>query len=234
MRYTENMKFLKQPASEAIPVIADTISKKLNSNQNVLWLVCGGSNIAAQVEIMKLLRTQSSEHLHNLIILPMDERFGEAGHTDSNYRQMRDAGFRAGDATWLDVLARDMPLADTVNYYSKAVQDAFASAGSVIGTFGMGADGHTAGVLPHSPAVAETVATVVGYEAPGFTRMTITPMWLTRCDVSYLLAYGQEKQSALQNLQANALSLDDMPAGLHYDIPDATVYNEAIGKERQT
>lgn len=225
------MKFLKQPISKAIPVIARTISKKLDNNQKVLWLVCGGSNIAAQVEIMNMLCAHHIERLHNLSILPMDERYGMAGHADSNYRQMHDAGFQADDALWVDILARDMPLADTVQYYSETVQNAFASANFVIGTFGMGADGHTAGVLPHSPALENATATVVGYEAPGFTRMTITPTWLTRCNASYLLAYGPEKQTALQNLYAHTLALDDMPARLHYDIPDATVYNEAIGNE---
>lgn len=225
------MKFLKQSVEQAIPAIAECIIQMLHNDKTVLWLVCGGSNIRAQVKVMQVIQSHASERAKNLIILPMDERFGPAGHPDSNYRQMSNAGFNAGNATWTDVLARELPFAETVEYYGTCVEDAFAKADYVIGTFGMGADGHTAGVLPYSPALSETVVSVVGYTAPGFVRMTMTPTWLVRCDISFVLSYGPEKAIALQNLREHALSLEAMPAGLHYEIANATIYNDHIGDE---
>jgi len=225
------MKFLKQPIQQAIPAITNTIVDQLRESKTVLWLVCGGSNISAQVTIMSNIQSQAPEYVKNLIILPMDERYGEAGHADSNYRQMCEAGFKPGDASWADVLAQNVPLAETVEYYGTCIENAFSNADFVIGTFGMGADGHTAGVLPHSPALSETAASVVGYTTPGFTRMTMTPTWLIRCDVSFVLSYGAEKAPALEDLREHSLSLNDMPAGLHYDIPNATIYNDHIGDE---
>jgi len=225
------MKFIKQPIQRVIPVVAKTIVEQLQNSKTVLWLVCGGSNIKAQVSIMQDIQSQAPGYVKNLIILPMDERYGDTGHADSNYRQMREAGFAAGDASWTDVLAKELPLAETVEYYSSCVEDAFAKAEYVLGTFGMGADGHTAGVLPDSPALSESVVSVVGYTAPGFIRMTMTPTWLVRCDASFVLAYGTEKAPALNNLREHHLSLAEMPAALHYEIPNATIYNDHIGEE---
>lgn len=226
------MKFSLKTPEQTVPIIANTINKALQNGQTVLWLVCGGSNISTQVAVMKLLCVEKPELLTQLTILPMDERYGEPGHTDSNYRQMKEAGFSPGTAKWHDVLAGNLPLAETVEHYGELVEDSFAAAQFVIGTFGMGADGHTAGVLPNSPAVTDDEATVVGYEAPGFTRLTITPSWLIRCNVAYVLAYGEAKAKALTNLKAHALCLEDMPAGLHYDIAEVTVYNDYIGEEK--
>lgn len=225
------MKFSRQSSKQAVPVIAQTINKALRDGKAVLWLVCGGSNIGTQVAVMRLLCTDNPKLLTHLTILPMDERYGAPGHTDSNYRQMREAGFDPGAARWYDILEKNLPLAETVEYYCNLVENSFARSQFVIGTFGMGADGHTAGVLPYSPAVTDAEATVVGYEAPGFTRMTITPSWLVRCDVAYVLAYGEAKAVALANLRAHTLPLEAMPVGLHYDIPDVTVYNDCIGEE---
>lgn len=225
------MKFLQKTPEQTVPIIANTINSALQNGQTVLWLVCGGSNIPAQVAIMRQLCLDKPELLAHLTIIPMDERYGKPGHADSNYRQMKEAGFEPGAAKWHDVLANNLPLGETVEYYRELVEESFASSQFVVGTFGMGADGHTAGVLPNSPAVTDVEATVVGYDAPGFTRMTITPSWLIRCNVAYVLAYGEAKAEALTRLHNHSLPLEALPAGLHYDIPDVTVYNDCIGDE---
>lgn len=223
------MKFIKAPIEQAIPDIANHLIQPLKNSKKVLWLVCGGSNIDPQVKVMNALRDSlSDDELSNLTILPMDERYGLRDHADSNFRQMREAGFKAGPANYKDVLEKGLILGETVSYYAELVESAFADANFVLGTFGMGADGHTAGVLPNSAAVNDVAATVVGYQAPGYIRLTLTPPWLVKCDVSFLMAYGEAKNEALNNLQKNQKCLEDMPAKLHYDIATATVYNDQV------
>lgn len=225
------MKFSRQPSEHAIEVIAKTINEALGSSRNVLWLVCGGSNVQTQVAVMQQLRNLTPEMLSGLTILVMDERYGKPGHADSNYHQLKAAGFEPSAATCIDVLAADKPFPETVQAYRETVASAFARSAVVIGTFGLGADGHTAGVLPDSPAVTDSEVTVIGYETPGFTRMTITPSWLVRCNIAFVLAYGDSKEDALNNLQKHMLTLEKMPAGLLHDIPNVTVYNDYIGDE---
>ncbi len=225
------MKFACVSVDNAVDDMVEGISSALADGKRVVWLVCGGSNIGAQVEVMSSLREKSSETLKNLTIIPMDERYGKQGHQDSNYFQMQTAGFEPGEAVWVDVLSGNISLDETVEKYSDLVRHVFEGADLVVGTFGMGADGHTAGVLPLSAAVHETVLPVVGYEAPGFTRMTMTPNWLSHCSRAWLFAYGEQKATALHNLAEHTLPLDAMPAGLLYEIADVTVYNDLINSQ---
>lgn len=229
--YTEHMRFSTASPDQAATTIAILLQNALQQSGRVLWLVSGGSCIPVQVVVMKHLHQYVPELLEKLIILPMDERYGPQGHADSNYRQMLDAGFQKNTSLWSDVLAHDLPLAETVAYYDELIGDAFAEANYIVGTFGIGTDGHTAGILPHLPALLQDDAMVVGYETAQFTRMTLSPMMLVRCNTAYLLAYGDGKTAILQNLQTHEVPLIEMPAGLLKEIPDVTVYNDSIRSE---
>lgn len=218
------MHFLLLDTTEAQNRITKALTNTL-VEKRVLWLVCGGSSIAAQAQIMQNL---PAENLKNLTILPMDERYGPPGHSDSNYQQLRDAGFDARRAKWKDVLERDLPLTETVSYYSELISDAQSEADYILGVFGLGADGHTAGVLPGTPATSDDEASVVGYVWTDFTRMTLTPRELVKTDEAYVLAYGANKKDALQRLQKNDESIQNLPAILLYHVPKVEVYNDQI------
>ena len=230
MVYTEIMKFVRAGREAAATAVSERIVTELAAGKFVLWLVCGGSNIETEVKIMNRVR-QSGRNVDALTVLPMDERFGPAGHPDSNYRQLKEAGFEPGQAAWYDVLQKNIPLADTVEYYTHLVENVMAAANTVVGVFGMGDDGHTAGVKPDSPAVRDTAATVIGYDSPPFIRLTLAPRELTRTDYAFVLAYGSEKAEALERLRANDEPLEKLPAGLLYDIPKVFVYNDQIESE---
>lgn len=195
----------------------------------MLWFVSGGSCVPAQVNIMQQLVTSHAE-LANLTILPVDERFGAYGHSNSNSEQMRQAGFKPGAATWVDVLEKNLPFDETVDHYSKVVHDALC-ARTVIATLGMGPDGHTAGLLPDSAAIEDTVSTVIGYNWSDYTRMTTGIAPLLKINTVYVLAYGESKQTALTRLRTNTEPLEILPAKLLYDIPSVTVYNDYITTE---
>jgi 6-phosphogluconolactonase/glucosamine-6-phosphate isomerase/deaminase len=222
------MKFVREGREAAAKAVSERITTELAAGRFVLWLVCGGSNIETETEIMDRLR-QSGQHIDALTILPMDERYGPAGHPDSNYRQLRERGFDPGTASWYDVLEKNLSLADTVQYYTHLMEHAFATRGTVVGVFGMGDDGHTAGIKPNSPAVIETAASVVGYDSPPFVRLTLTPQELVKTNYAFVLAYGDEKAEALKRLQAHSEPLEKLPAGLLYDIPEVYIYNDQIG-----
>ncbi len=226
------MKFIREGNDEAAMAVAQAISNKLKTKKPIIWLVCGGSNIATEVKIMQAIAQRAPDNLGSLLIVPMDERYGAPGHKDSNYKQLQDAGFEPGEALWVDVLGRNLPLAETIEYYSDLVQAAFAAADTIVGVFGLGTDGHTAGVLPGSPALTETVTSVVGYDSPPFVRLTLTPQELVKTTIAYVLAYGEAKKEPLERLKANKEPLEKLPAKLHYDIREAYVYNDQIGAKQ--
>ena len=225
------MKFIIDTRRNAEEIIANQINKKLNKNEHVLWLVCGGSNIQSESVIMKKIREKSEEYLPHLTILPMDERYGAPGHVDSNFKQMKDAHFEPGNAQWQDVLARNLSLNETVNFYQNLIEKAFANNTYSIGVFGLGADGHTAGVLPKTIAALQTKPNVVGYQSPPYIRMTLSPQFLARVDTAFVLVYGDDKKEALERLKKNTDTVDVLPSKLLYQIPEAYVYNNLIEQE---
>lgn len=222
------MKFTKDSVEDAVQAVFERIAQALKADQHVLWLTSGGSCIAAQVDVMERLRETLPEEIARLTVMPVDERFGSTGHADSNSEQMRKAGFNAGRATWHDVLSNSLPLQETITHYSEIAAEAFAGADVVVATLGMGPDAHTAGCLPESPAVTDTVSTVVGYEWSDYTRMTLGISELLKINVAFLLAYGESKKEALERLHANNEPVEKLPAKILYDIADVTVYNDYI------
>ncbi|QQS18327.1 6-phosphogluconolactonase [Candidatus Saccharibacteria bacterium] len=222
------MNFSTDKADKAAENIYQQFAKAIGSGKNTLWLISGGSAINLQVAIMRRLHQTLPDKLSLLTILPVDERFGPVGHENSNTSQMKASGFEPADAQWYDVLAENLPMSETVALYAGLAEDAFASAEVVIATLLMGADGHTAGILPGSPAITDTTSTAVGYEWSDFTRLTLGVTMLLKIDQAYILAYGDSKKKALNRLKDNSEPIEALPAKLLYDIAEVTVYNDYI------
>ena len=222
------MQFLREDQQSAVQAIATSICDGLFAGKRVLWLTSGGSNVAAEVAVMDMIRTHAGDHLGGLAILPMDERYGKPGHKDSNTAQLRAAGFNPGSATWIDVLMHDVPFDQTIEFYNGIASTVLANAGIVIGQFGLGNDGHTAGILPGSPATEVDESTVVGYEWSDYTRLSLSATALEQVQIAFVLAYGKGKKAALNRLQKNVEPFDDLPAKVLYQIADTRIYNDQI------
>lgn len=180
---------------------------------------------------MAKLRETCSDQLPLLTILPTDERYGRPGHADSNHYQLTQAGFYPGPAHWIDILMQGAPLAQTVDFYGDTLVNAYDEAETVVAVFGIGTDGHIAGILPGSPATGRGQAAVAGYTATDFTRLTLTPHALRHIQVAYALSYGPGKATALGRLHKNTETLRKLPSKLLYDLPEAYVYTDNDIKE---
>jgi 6-phosphogluconolactonase/glucosamine-6-phosphate isomerase/deaminase len=225
------MKFLRENQGDAVAAVTARLGKELETGKRVLWLVSGGSNVAAEVEIMATLRAQYEERLDQLAILPVDERYGEKGHADSNTQKLRKAGFDPGGATWVDVLEHNVPFEQTIDFYNEVATMALANASSIVGQLGMGDNGHIAGIQPGSPAVTADETTVAGFEWSDYMRLTLTPNALKRVKVAFLLTYGQNKKEILTKLQECEGEVSTFPGLLLYEIPEVFVYNDQIESE---
>lgn len=223
------MEFIKTADSKtAIHAVTKRLQKELKDGKRVLWLVCGGSGIAAEAQVLKALQKNGSTE--NLAIMLMDERFGPVGHSDSNWQQLLDAGCDfTGMYAMPAITNPEKPLKQTVADYAKLTKVALDAADVIVGQFGVGADGHTAGMLPNSPAVKKTVARVVSYESPPFTRITLTRQALNKVDAAYVFAFGNTKRGALMDLRANKKSFERLPSKIFWELPEAYVYNDQIG-----
>ena len=222
------MQFLKvedwKPGAQAL---AGRLTKELKAGQSVLWFVPGGSNVHAATGIMARLSEKLTE---NLTIMLTDERYGTPGHKDSNYQQLHDAGFDRKQATFLPTLVEGLNLQETINHHEDLVGRALAHATIIIGQFGIGADGHIAGILPHSSASTSS-RLVAGYEAPPYRRVTLTFEALAQISAAFALVFGKDKQRTLERLQSEELALQEQPSQILRHLPEAYIYNDQLGRE---
>ncbi len=204
---------------------------ELEAGKNVLWLICGGSNIPTAAEAMNELRASVDPALlANLTVAQTDERYGPVGHPDSNWKQMQDVHFNWNGIKTISILTGE-PLEETVAAYARALKPVFeatlARGGAVIGQFGLGEDGHIAGILPHSPGVHDT-SFATGYESEPFTRISLSFPILRHVSAAYVFAFGKKKQETIQKLMNSTLSLDDEPAQILKEMPEAYLYSDMI------
>jgi 6-phosphogluconolactonase/glucosamine-6-phosphate isomerase/deaminase len=181
------MEFIKTAGwQRGIKDLTVRLTKELKSGKKVLWLIGGGSNIQASVQVMSKLPEELTK---NLSIFMTDERYGEVGHVHSNSRQLTEAGLEPKDAVFVHMLQPGFSLDETQERYGKALEAAVAHANIVIAQSGIGPDGHIAGILPHTAAVKAS-GWVTGYESAPYTRMTMTFDALRHIDAAYFMAFG--------------------------------------------
>lgn len=147
-------------------------------------------------------------------------------HKDSNWQKLIEGGFDTNCVITLPVL-RGLPVVETVKAFTTDIEKAFAEAYIVIGQFGIGADGHIAGILPSSKAVTYSVP-VVGYESKPFTRVTISPLMLEKIDTAYVFVFGKDKKETIINLITKDLSIDKQPSQVLKKVPEVYLYSDQI------
>jgi 6-phosphogluconolactonase/glucosamine-6-phosphate isomerase/deaminase len=207
---------------EAAQILSDRLAMELKEDKRVLWLVPGGSNIGIAIKTMELIK---SGDIRKLTMMLTDERYGEIGHADSNFQQLKAAGFMAGKAVFIQTLSNSS-LQDTVRYYGEAAEKAFAQHDILIGQFGIGDDGHIAGILPGTPATMLDDDWAIGYESPPYTRITLTPHALNQVHTAYAFVFGESKRPALTRLRDEMLPIDEQPSQILKNLPEATVYSD--------
>lgn len=215
------MRFRKISSQEPVAdYLVEVLERESDKGRRVLWLVPGGSSIAAAAAVSKRL---TPSRLKSLTVTLTDERYGPVGHPDSNWRQLEEAGFSLPDAKSLPVLT-GQNMADTVTYFANLLQKLLNENDFVLGFFGIGADGHTAGILPGSPAVHET-AFAAGYDAGNFKRITMTPAAIARLDEAVVYAAGEAKWPVLDQLEAD-IPLEDQPAQALKQVRKVTIFDD--------
>ena len=205
--------------------IVQSITAQLAHGQKVLWLVSGGSAVEAAATASHQLRSVDGSKVS---ITLMDERYGPVGHADENWQQLLDAGFEVPDAT----LYRPLTGAgheETTAQFEAWLERALAESDYVIGLFGIGADGHTAGIKPHSEAIG-TDTLAAGYVGDDFARITITPACLKRVDEAVVQVFGEAKHAAVRSLLHEQIEPAEQPAQLLKSIPNVTLYTDYTEK----
>jgi 6-phosphogluconolactonase/glucosamine-6-phosphate isomerase/deaminase len=204
--------------------LADALTSALRVHERVIWLVPGGSNIGISVEASQLL---DRELTHKLVIMQTDERFVALDSDDCNWHQLANAGFDAKHAMTFPMLIEGKTRDEVAELYSEMVLREFIAADYILGQFGVGADGHIAGIKPDSPA-STSDELVCGYQGEDFERITLTFPALQQVDEAFGFIFGKAKRPVLEQLLGDIPSLAKFPAGVLRTTPASTIYNDQI------
>ncbi|MBU6231999.1 MAG: 6-phosphogluconolactonase [Patescibacteria group bacterium] len=207
--------------------ISDRIIKELSAGKKVLWLVPGGSNIPLAVETMNYIKAAvGRDEMHRLTISLTDERYGRVGHVDSNWQQLLDAGFDPGGAASIPVLCGSA-YEETISDWGSKIHRAFGGNDLIIGQFGIGSDGHIAGIHPHSVAV-ESKEFVCGYGTSRYSRITLTIKAILGIHAAYAFALDSAKKIVLETIRDKSLPIAEQPAQVLKKLPEAHLYGEGF------
>lgn len=210
----------------AIKVVGDRLDSELRAGHKVLWLVSGGSNIFSCASIMQQLDPEVTK---SLTVMLMDERYGKVGHEDSNDAQLAKAGFDPKQALYHQILQENTSFEATRDRFDHLTRQAFTDNEIIIGLFGLGTDGHTAGILPYSAAV-DSPDLVAAYDSDPHQRLTMTHHALKRISAAYVLAYGTDKKTPLEILSTKLIPYAEQPIQIIKELPEAYVFNDQIGE----
>jgi 6-phosphogluconolactonase/glucosamine-6-phosphate isomerase/deaminase len=209
------------PVQAAANHIAGQIIDRLAKNERVVWFLSGGSGTRVVLEVARLI---SNHDLHNLSVTLTDERYGPLGHPNENWQQLLDNGFNLPGATLYRPLIGEDPLT-TTTHFSAWVSQHMADAHYSIGLFGIGADGHTAGIKPQSSAITAN-AWADYFIGDDFERITITPLPIGQLNEAVIQASGADKLPVLKSLLTESVAIAIQPAQILKQIPVVTLYTD--------
>ncbi len=209
---------------EVADFVASMVLKQLEAGKKVLLFLTGGSGVAVGVKIADILReSKDANFLANLSVTLTDERYGPIDHFNSNFFQLNEKGFNLPGVKIIPILV-DEDRNITVEKFNMALNEEFTKAEYKIGLFGIGVDGHTAGILPETSAVnAKDLA--FGYDTATFSRITITFHAIEKLDEAVVSAQGKDKWKVLEELKTD-IDLVKQPAQILKKVPLLTIFSD--------
>ncbi|MDB5161243.1 MAG: hypothetical protein JWO96_623 [Candidatus Saccharibacteria bacterium] len=216
--------YLSKDSDKAAEYIAARVGEQASKGSKVLFLLPGGSAADLAVKAAMLLIDSKA----NVCFTLTDERYGPPGHPDSNWAALLQAGLKLEGAQYYEVL-RGLSFDATTQAFDEFLAKSVDEFDFITGVFGMGADGHTAGILPGSPAV-QSPDYAANYTAADYPRITTTPKFLSKLDAAFLYASGQNKHQMLDTLEQDT-DVDVQPAQILKRAHSLTVFNDYKGEE---
>lgn len=216
---------LESLSQRALEITVEQMELALAERGRFNFVLAGGSTPKSLYEKL----SQESLPWGEFHIFWGDERYVPPDHPDSNEGMARQA--------WLDHIPIEpaqihpMPthLADphqAASQYHQEIQAYFQSLGEAEPVFdlvllGMGPDGHTASLFPHTSALSVTDQFVTVGEKDGQPRLTLTVPVINQARCVLFLVAGANKQAALGQVLTGTGDPDTYPARLIQ--PDETL-----------
>ena len=212
--YTDN------PIEMAAKATAKELTKHIENNEKVLWLLSGGSSIQIAVSASKML---AGLDLSKLFVSLTDERYGGVGHESENWQQLVDGGLSLPGANLYRPLIGES-VEKTVLEFNNWLDINMKNSDYRLGIFGIGTDGHTAGIKPNSTATRSSEL-VSSFKGDDFERVTISFNAIKKLDEAIIQVSGKDKKAVLGEVINHSKPITDQPAQILKQVPNATIYS---------
>lgn len=225
-----------KPAEVAGRYINDILANHMD--MPILLLLAGGSSMAVLDHI-------NPEYLHEHITVTVtDERFTDDA-SENNFDILQSTSFYNNlvqvDAFCINTSVWEGDTPDThAQRYEKNIKDWISEfpTGIIIGLYGMGADGHTGGIIPGVYAgdqftntynsddayVAITKDNRIGTPFP--IRITTTFSFMKRINYPLFYITGESKRSALEKAIMPSTSYEEIPARIVLDMNKPVIFTD--------
>ncbi|HEY4050580.1 MAG TPA: 6-phosphogluconolactonase [Acidobacteriaceae bacterium] len=211
-------------AHRAAEYFVDRIQESVDARGKARIAISGGSTPKRTFELLAGPPFRSQIPWEKLELYWVDERAVPPSHPDSNYRMTRLAlldKVPLKDSQIFRIHGELEPDAAAAKYESD-IRSSFRLEGAELPTFdslslGMGPDGHTASLFPHSAALHELLRIAVANHVPTQKetwRVTLTSPVINQArDVFFVIA-GPDKAPALKSVLLGPYLPEDFPSQL--------------------
>lgn len=222
-------------SDEAIVLGQNTVNTILseNSEKPILFLVSGGS-------ARSLLEGINDKNLtSNMTLCVLDERYSKDEEVNNYLQLLVTDFFERAQNSGVHIINTTIMRNERMDEMAERLEGTLRlwvesnPNGVIIATMGIGADGHTAGIMPYPEAITlfnqlfeNPNKWVVAYHAqnknPYPMRITTTFPFLRKINHAVVLVVGDEKQKALLKTLDEQGSLPETPARIIQEMKDVT------------
>jgi 6-phosphogluconolactonase len=210
-------------AKRAAESFADAVSKAVAATGVARVAISGGSTPRAVFELLAAEPYLSRIPWQQLQLFWVDERCVPPTHEESNYRMTKAAMLDKVPlpAESVHRMEGELDPEEAASRYEATLRNAFRLEGAQTPTFdliwlGLGPDGHTASLFPHTEGLNEMSRLVIANHVPQKDTWRITLTWpviVQGREVAFLIE-GEEKAEMVRNVFTGPYDPESLPAQL--------------------
>lgn len=193
-----------------------TANEAIEADGNFTVALSGGSTPKGIFQLLALPENRSRVDWKKVLIFWGDERAVPPSDPDSNYRMAIDSGIGTlgiPDANIFRMVAEE-DIEENAQAYEKILLDKLSNGQFDMIMLGMGDDGHTASLFPHTQGLhSEDRFVIANYiNSKNIWRMTLTYDCINRAKTTVIYVIGKGKKETLSRVLEGPYIPDELPS----------------------